>query len=196
MRQKGLDWVAGSTDSPYMPALRQLLPVEQPAIKQCQFPLPPCPPMPPQISCPSCRPGPSLEFVRGPIEIPLFETWQLICISPAQRSLAAQHTVAHWLVRFLRTRTKCPSSPARSDRTPRNRTGHGDDRAYTQALTHALRSYLTTSRQGPIRSAQTSTETLRNLPADLPINDSELKSFLEQCDTVKFANGSPDRRTT
>ena len=138
--------------------------------------------------------GPSLEFVRGPIEIPLFETWQLICISLLSAVLVS--ILANWLIRFLRTRTKCPSSLP-PEEIARRAIGqaNGDDRAYTQALTHALRSYLTTPLQGPILS-QTSTETLRNLPADFPINDSELKSFLEQCDIVKFANKSltPEQR--
>ena len=65
--------------------------------------------------------GPSLEFVRGPIEIPLFETWQLICISLLSAVLIS--ILANWLIRFLRTRTKPVQPSVRGDRTPRNRTG-------------------------------------------------------------------------
>ncbi len=132
--------------------------------------------------------GPSLDSVRGPVEIPLFETWQLICMGLLSAVLFG--ILASWLVRYLRARAKCPAS-----RSPQQ-IAHlaieqvdGTDREFTQSLSLAVRSYFNTILKRPIL-AQTSEETLSHLPPDFPINIESLRDFFQQCDAIKFAQAS------
>lgn len=145
---------------------------------------PSAPPPTPASQLPDLPAGPSLESVRGPVDIPLFETWQLICIGILTAALFG--ILVSWLIRFLRSRAKCPAS-----RPPENIARHaieqanGDDPAYALALTQAVRSYLNTKLKRPIL-AQTSEETLSHLPPSFAVSAEDLRAFFQHCDTIKF----------
>lgn len=132
--------------------------------------------------------GPSLDSVRGPVEIPLFETWQLICMGLLAAILFG--ILASWLVRYLRSRAKCPAShsPEQIARLTIEQAG-GDDREYIQTLSQAVRHYFDSKLKRSIL-AQTSQETLAHLPPNFPISERELTAFFQQCDTIKFAQAS------
>ncbi|MFO8026859.1 MAG: hypothetical protein R6U56_04270 [Opitutales bacterium] len=128
--------------------------------------------------------GPSLENVRGPVEVNGgYEAWQI-----ALAALAILLIAAGFLWLYLRARNK-PSAPvdpqvaalAELDAA----TQADDDERFALLCANALRRYLQSCYHLPATS-QTSAEIAAQLPLD-PDLKSTCHNFLNDCDGVKFA---------
>ncbi len=144
---------------------------------------------------PDLPPGPSLDRVRGPIEIPPYEPWQIgVMITLAVLILG----LLIWcIVRFLRTRnnrtqTELPHLTALSELNTAAELTTEDDERFAVLSSLALRRYFETGK-GIAALGRTSREFLHALDGHPQINleaRSSLTEFLEHCDRVKFAKAS------
>ena len=144
---------------------------------------------------PDLPPGPSLDRVRGPIEIPPFEPWQIgVIIALAVLALS----VLIWgILRFMRARSnrsqaELPHLTARAELKAAAELTTNDDERFAVLSSMALRRYFETGK-GIAALGRTSLEFLQGLDGHPQMNPearSSLTEFLEHCDRVKFAQAS------
>lgn len=144
---------------------------------------------------PNLPPGPSLDRVRGPIEIPPFEPWQIgVIIALAVLALS----VLIWgILRFMRARNnrsqaELPHLTARAELKAAAELTTNDDERFAVLSSMALRRYFETGK-GIAALGRTSLEFLQGLDGHPQMNPearSSLTEFLEHCDRVKFAQAS------
>ena len=144
---------------------------------------------------PNLPPGPSLDRVRGPIEIPPFEPWQIgVIIALAVIALS----VLIWgILRFMRARSnrsqaELPHLTARAELKDAAELTTNDDERFAVLSSMALRRYFETGK-GIAALGRTSLEFLQGLDGHPQMNPearSSLTEFLEHCDRVKFAQAS------
>lgn len=128
--------------------------------------------------------GPSLENVRGPIEVNGgFEAWQIALAALAVLLIAAAFV---WLYLRLRNKPPPPIHPHAAALAELDAaTQAADDERFALLCANAVRRYLESTYDLPATS-QTSAEII----ACLPITTGEknrIRDFLERCDGVKFA---------
>jgi len=150
-----------------------------------QTPTPQMPPLPE---------GPSLDRVRGPVEIPLLETWQVLT---AGTIVLVVSILLLWLcIRYLRKESSqkpqiSPSKVAIDELNATAKLANDDDRFAVQASA-ALRRYFEDGLHIP-SYGRTSEEFLRSLKGNTLLNASfneSLERFFAQCDAMKFARKS------
>jgi len=144
---------------------------------------------------PNLPPGPSLDRVRGPIEIPPFEPWQIgVIIALAVLALS----VLIWgILRFMRARSnrsqaELPHLTARAELKAAAELTTNDDARFAVLSSMALRRYFETGK-GIAALGRTSLEFLQGLDEHQQMNHEDRRSlteFLEHCDRVKFAQAS------
>jgi len=144
---------------------------------------------------PNLPPGPSFDRVRGPIEIPPFEPWQIgVIIALAVLALS----VLIWgILRFMRARSnrsqaELPHLTARAELKAAAELTTNDDERFAVLSSMALRRYFETGK-GIAALGRTSLEFLQGLDGHPQMNPearSSLTEFLEHCDRVKFAQAS------
>lgn len=136
--------------------------------------------------------GPSLDRVRGPVEIPLFETWQIVGISAGGVVLTA---LAIWAIAAMIRKQRNAPSPV-EPRTAALQTievaaqhSGDDDSRFAQITAGALHRYyedgLGIRTQG--QTTQELTQRLEAAPLELVEAHAALKGFLKECDQIKFA---------
>jgi hypothetical protein len=144
---------------------------------------------------PDLPPGPSLDRVRGPIEIPPYEPWQIGVIIAL--ALLALGLLIYGIVRFVRARSRrsqaeLPHLTALSELKTAAELTKEDDERFAVLSSLALRRYFETGK-GIAALGRTSREFLQALDRQPQINPearSSLTEFLEHCDRVKFAQAS------
>mgnify|MGYP006300140697 CR=1 FL=1 len=133
--------------------------------------------------------GPSLDNVRGPVEVsPGYEIWQIALAILAMLLVAA---ALIWL--YLRSKKK-PAPPvephtaalAELDAAPQA----ADDERFAMLCANAVRRFMESRFDVPATS-QTSAEILARFMAD-PDEQDRIRDFLKRCDDVKFARRSFD----
>jgi hypothetical protein len=139
--------------------------------------------------------GPSLDRVRGPIEIPLYEPWQIgVMIALGVLALG----LLTWgIVRFLRARSnRSPQQPAHITALAELKAAAelttADDERFAVLSSLALRRYFENGK-GIAALGRTSLEFLQALEGHPQLNSearTSLSDFLEHCDRVKFAQAS------
>lgn len=155
---------------------------------------------PPQTSPaePALPEGPSLEHLRGPVEIPPLEFWQILALGLAGCFLL-------WLLyRFLRSRrnarsprlTAADTAFAELDAAAQHTAG--DDERFAVLSSLALRRYFERGHGIPALG-RTTVEFLRQLHKHPKLGEAArepLAEFLDRCDRVKFARHSltPEER--
>ena len=152
---------------------------------------------------PELPPGPSLERVRGPVEVPFLETWQIALIAILGISVIA--LIGWWGFRYLRARKSrvvpvLPPDAATAELKLAVELTAGDDNRFAALSSQALRRYFEAAKNIDTLG-KTTDEFLRTLKtSDLLNSDahSVLAGFLNHCDRVKFAGESlseTDRQT-
>ena len=132
--------------------------------------------------------GPSLDRVRGPVEIPAYEPWQiaillgfivlfiglLICLSARSRRRAATTTPYETALAELQAATDLTAQ---------------DDERFAILSSHALRRYLEDG-LGLRSTARTSEEFLLSLKGNVQLDEffqAKLREVLANFDQIKFA---------
>lgn len=130
--------------------------------------------------------GPSLDKVRGPVDIPMFEPWQIALMVAAGICLLA--LLAWLIVGILRTRKQRTTTAS-----PREiailelgaAASETDHEAFAVSASNALRRYFEEGLQVPTLGRSTP-EFLHSV--DLPeAQRTQLDYFLNACDRAKFA---------
>ncbi len=140
----------------------------------------------PASQLPDLPPGPSLDHVRGPVQIPPFETWQIALMIAAGILVLA---LLIWgIVAIARTRKPRSKSPSPYDAAILElgaAAAESDDEQFAIRVSHALRAYFENARGIPALGRSTP-EFLQSI--DLPENQrTRLDHFLNTCDRAKFA---------
>lgn len=144
---------------------------------------------------PDLPPGPSLDRVRGPIEIPPYEPWQIgvmIALGLILLGLLIWGIVRSVRERSNRTRTERPHLTALTELKTAAELTTGDDERFAVLSSLALRRYFETGK-GIAALGRTSLEFLQALDGHSQMNPearTSLTEFLEHCDRVKFAQAS------
>jgi len=139
--------------------------------------------------------GPALDRVRGPVDIPPFEPWQIGIITAL--GLLLLSLLAWGITRFIRSRRKRtraiqPHIAALAElKTAAAHTANNDER-FAVLSSLALRRYFE-QRSGIPALEKTTLEFLHSLKDHPKLNaeaGTSLIQFMEQCDRVKFARAS------
>ena len=144
---------------------------------------------------PDLPPGPSLDRVRGPIEIPPYEAWQIgviIALAILALSLLTWGILRYMRARSNRTQAELPHLIARAELKTAAELTLKDDERFAILSSLALRRYFETGK-GIAALGRTSREFLQGLDGHPQMNSearSSLTEFLEHCDRVKFAQAS------
>lgn len=141
---------------------------------------------------PELPPGPSLDRVRGPIDMPFPETWQIVLI--ALLGIVVAGLLGWQLLRTIRTRkgrhpSTSPYSAALAELKSAAELTAGDEERFAVMSSLALRRYFETSK-GIEALGRTTDEFLESLRAHSILNANareSLAEFLQHCDRVKFA---------
>lgn len=151
----------------------------------------------PTPQLPDLPAGPSLDRVRGPVDIPPFEPWQLGLA--ALLGVFALGLLAWRIARFIRRRKQlkaaiAPHTAALAELDAAAQFTTHDNERFAVLSSLALRRYFEQGQSIPALG-KTTLEFLRSLDAH-PALDSEaralLADFLQRCDRVKFARESID----
>ena len=144
---------------------------------------------------PDLPPGPSLDNVRGPIEIPPYEPWQIgVMIALGVIALG----LLFWgIARFIRARNNRdaqlqPHTTAFAELKTAAECTAGDDERFAVLSSLALRRYFEKGK-GIATLGRTTLEFLKALDGHALLNTearASLSAFLEHCDRVKFAQAS------
>ena len=149
----------------------------------------------PTTQIPDLPAGPALDRVRGPVDIPPFEPWQIGIITAL--GLLLLSLLAWGITRFIRSRRKRtraiqPHIAALAElKTAAAHTANNDER-FAVLSSLALRRYFE-QRSGIPALEKTTLEFLRSLKDHPKLNaeaGTSLIQFMEQCDRVKFARAS------
>ena len=144
---------------------------------------------------PDLPPGPSLDNVRGPIEIPPYEPWQIGVMIAL--GVIALGLLLWGIARFLRARNNRdaqlqPHTTALAELKTAAECTAGDDERFAVLSSLALRRYFETGK-GIAALGRTTLEFLKALDGHALLNTdarAALSAFLEHCDRVKFAQVS------
>jgi hypothetical protein len=144
---------------------------------------------------PDLPPGPSLDRVRGPIEIPPYEPWQIAVMIAL--GLLALGLLIWGIARFIRARSnrsraEQPHLTALAELKAAAELTTEDDERFAVLSSLALRRYFETGK-GIAALGRTSLEFLQALEGNSQFNTdarASLADFLEHCDRVKFAQAS------
>ena len=149
----------------------------------------------PTTQIPDLPAGPALDRVRGPVDIPPFEPWQIGIITAL--GLLLLSLLAWGITRFIRSRRKRtraiqPHIAALAElKTASAHTANNDER-FAVLSSLALRRYFE-QRSGIPALEKTTLEFLHSLKDHPKLNaeaGTSLIQFMEQCDRVKFARAS------
>lgn len=141
---------------------------------------------------PELPPGPSLDRVRGPVEIPLLETWQSALIILLGVIVAG--LIGWSLLRYFRRQknqqpTTSPQEAAIAELKSAAELTADNDERFAVLSSLALRRYLETGR-GIRTLGKTTDEFLRSPDTHSMLSADARKSLaecLQRCDRVKFA---------
>lgn len=131
--------------------------------------------------------GPSLDGVRGPIEVSKFEPWQLTAVAFIALILLA-FCIWHGLA-YLRYRRQQKSALPPLQQAEHSLTAAKniqEDRDFAAAHSQTFRDYLNAVLDMEVQG-QTNEELSALFTKDLPINGNAVSQFLTRCDRVKFA---------
>lgn len=139
--------------------------------------------------------GPSLDRVRGPVQIPLFEPWQLGLA--ALLAILAIGLLAWGIARFIRRQKQlnahsAPHAAALAELDAAAQLTTDDDERFAVLSSLALRRYFEHGQSIPALG-KTTLEFLHSLDAHAALDSqarAQLADFLERCDRVKFARAS------
>ncbi len=142
-------------------------------------------------SIPDLPPGPSLERIRGLIEIPFMTTWQIVAI--ALLIVIAISLIGWKLFRYTcRPKEPVPMSPkdaAVAELKAAAELTANDDEQFAVLSSLALRRYFEVSKQ--INALGKTTDEFLKLSNKNPLLTTEsrksLAAFMQRCDQVKFA---------
>jgi hypothetical protein len=136
--------------------------------------------------------GPSLDRVRGPVEIPAYESWQ---IALAVLLIVLLLGIVTWVIVRIRKQAKAitipPYQAAIAELEAASKRTDQDDEQFAVLCSQALRRYLENG-IGLKFTARTSEEFLRSLKGNTSLNESyqnELANTLAAFDRIKFAGG-------
>ena len=144
---------------------------------------------------PELPPGPSPERVRGPVEIPVLEPWQIVLITLACIVIAA--LIGWKLFRHIRSskQQQSPLSPRDEAIAALNAAANfaaSNDEQFAVMSSLALRRYFETGK-GIDALGRTTDEFLKSLSDHTLLNAAARQSLdecLRRCDQVKFAGSS------
>ena len=144
---------------------------------------------------PDLPPGPSLDHVRGPIEIPPYEPWQIGVMLAL--GVIALGLLLWGIAHFIRARKNRaaqlqPHTTALAELKTTAECTAGDDERFAVLSSLALRRYFETGK-GIATLGRTTLEFLKALESHALLNTearASLATFLEHCDRVKFAQAS------
>ncbi|MDP4611749.1 MAG: serine palmitoyltransferase small subunit family protein [Opitutales bacterium] len=150
----------------------------------------------PTSQLPELPAGPSLDRVRGPVEIPMFEPWQItlfIVLGLIALALIIWAIIA--FVRHLRNQhiALAPATTALAELEAAAALTTDDER-FAVLSTNALRRYFEEGLNIPAKG-RTSEEFLRSLKGNTQLDHTyseQLSQFLAQCDGIKFAQQTVD----
>lgn len=149
----------------------------------------------PAPTVPDLPAGPSLEHVRGPIEIPFFEPWQIgvmIALGVFVLSLIIWGIVKLLHASRNRPPQLSPLSTALAELKAAAELSTDDDERFAVLSSLALRRYFENGKGIPALG-RTTLEFLQTLESNALLNTiarASLADFLEHCDRVKFARAS------
>jgi hypothetical protein len=144
---------------------------------------------------PELPPGPSLDRVRGPVEIPFLETWQIALIALLGLIVAA---LLGWkLLQRIRTQRNqhvliSPQDAAIAELKSAAELTTDHDEQFAVLSSLALRRYFETGK-GIDATGRTTDEFLKSLSNHSQLDDDARKSLatcLQHCDQVKFAKAT------
>lgn len=141
---------------------------------------------------PELPPGPSLDRVRGPVEIPFLETWQIILLVAFGIILIG--LIGWYLIKYIRRKKNCcsqitPVEAATKELEYAASLTAGDDERFAVLTSMALRNYFEASKAVDALG-KTTDEFLKSLDTGTLFDADArniLAEFLQQCDHVKFA---------
>ena len=146
-----------------------------------------------QVSTPQLPPlpdGPSLERVRGPIEIPAYTTWQIALLGGLAILVAALFIWAIWKLIQGWQKRRAAIAPAKAAIAELEAAALSqEDERFTVGSVQALRRYFQNGLH-ITTNGQTSEEFLGRLQQHPRLSQdfkSSLAQFLQDCDAVKFA---------
>ena len=144
---------------------------------------------------PNLPAGPSLDRVRGPIEIPPYEPWQIgvmIALALLVLGILTWGIVRSIRARSNRTQAEQPHLTALAELNTAAQLTTKDDERFAVLSSLALRRYFETGK-GIAALGRTSLEFLQALDGHQQMNPearTSLTEFLDHCDRVKFAQVS------
>ena len=138
--------------------------------------------------------GPSLDNLRGPIEIPLYQTWHIVLIICAVLLVLA---VLIWLIRILTMRRPkqmpppMPGKQAIKELEAASELALEDDR-FAAMISNSVKRYFEIGLPAPC-VGKTTEEFLRSLKGNTRLDTSyheALKEFLTRCDAIRYTRFS------
>lgn len=140
---------------------------------------------------PELPPGPSLDRMRGPVEIPVLEPWQIVAIALLIFAIAG---LLGWiLLQKIRKQTNlapiAPKDAALAELKSAAETTDEDDERFAVLSSLALRRYFEEGK-GIQALGKTTEEFLKRLNEHTCLTEDSRKSlaaFMQRCDRVKFA---------
>lgn len=150
----------------------------------------------PTSQLPELPTGPSLDRVRGPVEIPMFEPWQVTLFTVI--GLIALALIIWAIIAFVRSQKNkhtalAPATTALAELDAAAELATDDER-FAVLSTNALRRYFEDGLNIPA-TGRTSEEFLHSLNGNTRLNKTfseQLSQFLAQCDGIKFAQQTVD----
>ncbi|ADE53802.1 DUF4381 family protein [Coraliomargarita akajimensis] len=141
---------------------------------------------PPQ-QLPDLPAGPSLQHVRGPIEIPEVFPWSTALLLILGAVLLVLVTYTLWTRRLRQRSTsalQAPDEEAHEALSQLSSIGNSSD--FAQQLSRTVRHYLSRSLQRDF-TAKTAGECLNDLPANFPTGPMVLEQWFQQIEAAGFA---------
>lgn len=141
---------------------------------------------------PELPPGPSLDRVRGPVEIPFLETWQsmlIILLSLIVAGLLGRSLLKYFRKQKNQHRTTSPHETAIAELKSAAERAADNDERFAVLSSLALRRYFETGK-GIHTLGKTTDEFLKSTDTHSMLNADARKSLaecLQRCDQVKFA---------
>ncbi|MEM1223150.1 MAG: hypothetical protein AAGH40_10325 [Verrucomicrobiota bacterium] len=145
----------------------------------------------PAPQLPDLPEGPSLDRLRGPVEIPRFETWEIIGMSTAAAVLTG---LAIWAILALVRKRKSKTPPidprtAALKEIEAAKYCSDDDGRFAQITAGALLRFCEKDLGIPTLGQTTKefTASLSRLPDRQAEDSKRVKKFLSECDQIKFS---------
>ena len=138
-----------------------------------------------QPSLPELPPGPSLENIRGPVEIPILEPWQILLIAVLTFIFLA--ISIFFIIKYIRKafRPSLPDPETKAFQELDVIKKETDNGTFATRTSEILRGYIEETRDLPaLRQSRTELISMAQLPGP---QHAQLDTFLDTCDRVKFA---------